>query len=70
MNGKYWNRVDGKQGRDMSPSITFYVVLTFRTMLVAHTPKVNNLNQPGYGGEGTQKGIQKVTYGSNCNANK
>lgn len=54
----------------MSPSITFYVVLTFRTMLVAHTPKVNNLNQPGYGGEGIQKGIQKVTYGSNCNANK
>lgn len=56
----------------MSPSITFYVVLTFRTMLVAHTLKVNNLNQPGYEGKGTQKGIQiqKVTYASNCIANK
>lgn len=48
-NGEYQNRIEGIWGSDVALSITFYTVLTCRTMLIAYTPKVNNLSHVGQG---------------------
>lgn len=46
-NGEYQNRIEGIWGSDMTEYNFLYS--SFRTTLIAYTPKVNNLNHVGQG---------------------